>query len=71
MSNRSDYLSVAEIAAKLSISKMTVYRAIHTGQLHAIRAGERVYRVHQDAYDAYLDGSVYVPADKTEEASTA
>jgi excisionase family DNA binding protein len=66
MTSESEYLTVEEIAAGLGVSKMTVYRMIHTGRLDAIRAGERVYRIHQAAYDAYLGKAVYVPANRKE-----
>ncbi|HEY0575437.1 MAG TPA: helix-turn-helix domain-containing protein [Pseudonocardia sp.] len=38
------YYSVSEAAAALNVSKMTVYRHIHTGRLDAIRVGTS-YRV--------------------------
>ncbi|MGW3425975.1 excisionase family DNA-binding protein [Streptomyces phaeochromogenes] len=37
-------LTVAEVASRLGISKMAVYRLIHSGELAAIRVG-RTFRV--------------------------
>lgn len=43
----SDYMSVAEVATALHLSKMTVYRMCENGQLAHIRTGRtgRIYRV--------------------------
>lgn len=46
--------TVAEIAEILRVSKMTVYRMIHDGELPAIRVG-RSYRVPQAVVDQLLD----------------
>ncbi len=47
------FLKVDEIAAKLRVSKMTVYRALQSGELPSIRVG-RSYRIHEQAFDDYL-----------------
>lgn len=47
---QADYLSVAQIAARLSTSKMTVYRMCQRGELPSIRVG-RSYRVPAIAYE--------------------
>lgn len=48
----SEFMSVAEIAKKWSVSRMTVYRMIHSGELPSIRIGRsiRVKREHVDQY---------------------
>ncbi|HEX3963003.1 MAG TPA: helix-turn-helix domain-containing protein [Trebonia sp.] len=46
-------LTVAEIAALLRLSKMTVYRLIHQGDLPAKRIG-RTFRVAEAAVLEYL-----------------
>ncbi len=46
-------LTVAEVAAALRVSNMTVYRLIRTGALPSTRVG-RGYRIWEDAVDAYL-----------------
>ncbi|MGO2745611.1 helix-turn-helix domain-containing protein [Microbacterium sp.] len=42
------FLTVAEVAALMRVSKMTVYRMVHSGDLPAIRFG-RSYRVPETA----------------------
>ena len=42
------FLTVAEVAALARVSKMTVYRMVHAGELPAIRFG-RSYRVPESA----------------------
>lgn len=47
------FLTVAEVAAMMRVSKMTVYRLVHSGELPAVRVG-RSFRVPSDAVDDYL-----------------
>ncbi|MHA7285908.1 helix-turn-helix domain-containing protein [Arthrobacter sp. MDT3-44] len=47
-------LTVAEIAAQMRVSKMTVYRLVQSGAMHGIRFG-RSYRVPEAAVQQYLD----------------
>jgi excisionase family DNA binding protein len=47
------FLTVAEVAATIRVSKMSVYRLIHGGQLEAVQFG-RSFRVTEKALDAYL-----------------
>ena len=42
------FLTVAEVAAIMRVSKMTVYRLVHAGELPAVRFG-RSYRVPETA----------------------
>jgi excisionase family DNA binding protein len=42
------FLTVAEVAELMRVSKMTVYRLIHAGELPAVRFG-RSYRVPEQA----------------------
>ena len=51
------YLTVAEVAETMRVSKMTVYRLARSGELPAVRVG-RSYRVPQDALDACLATAV-------------
>ena len=46
-------LTVAEAAAEVRVSKMTVYRMIHSGELRAIRVG-RSFRVRREDWNDYL-----------------
>jgi excisionase family DNA binding protein len=52
------FLKVEEVAELLRVSKMSVYRMIHGGQLEAVRFG-RNFRVPERAVDDYLKGSFY------------
>lgn len=56
-----DFLTVAEVASALRVSKMTVYRLVHNGTLPAVKIG-RSFRVPRQAYLDYLAGSSYDPA---------
>ncbi len=47
------FLTVAEVAALMRVSKMTVYRLVHAGELAAVRVG-RSFRVPDSAVHAYL-----------------
>jgi excisionase family DNA binding protein len=47
------FLTVAEVAAVMRVSKMTVYRLVHSGELPAVQIG-RSYRVPERAVDDYL-----------------
>ena len=47
------FYKVSEVAALLRVSKMSVYRLIHAGDMEAIQVG-RSYRVPAHAVDAYL-----------------
>ncbi len=48
------FLTVAEVAGLMRVSKMTVYRMVHSGELPAVRFG-RSYRVPESAVTAALD----------------
>ena len=50
------FLTVAEVAALMRVSKMTVYRLVHGGDLTAVRVG-RSFRVPEHAVHAYLRGA--------------
>lgn len=50
------FLTVAEIAAVMRVSKMTVYRLLHSGELPAVRVG-RSFRVTEQAVHDYLRDS--------------
>jgi excisionase family DNA binding protein len=47
------FLTVAEVAGVMRVSKMTVYRMVHAGELPAIRVG-RSFRVPEQAVHDYL-----------------
>ena len=47
------FLTVAEVASVMRVSKMTVYRLVHSGTLPAVQVG-RSYRVPEKAVHDYL-----------------
>ena len=55
------FLTVAEVATIMRVSKMTVYRLVHSGELEAIRVG-RSFRVPEQAVNQYLRDA-YVASD--------
>lgn len=56
--DKGKFLTVAEVAEIMRVSKMTVYRLVHSGELPAVRVG-RSFRVNETAVNEYLDSSVY------------
>ncbi|PZS01496.1 MAG: transcriptional regulator [Pseudonocardiales bacterium] len=50
---RVNFLTVAEVAELMRVSKMTVYRLVHSGELTAARVG-RSFRVPEQAVHDYL-----------------
>jgi len=50
------FLTVAEVAAIMRVSKMTVYRLVHGGEMAAVRVG-RSFRVPEPAVREYLSGA--------------
>jgi len=52
------FLTVAEVAAIMRVSKMTVYRLVHSGELPAVRVG-RSFRVPEKAVHSYLEGAFF------------
>jgi excisionase family DNA binding protein len=54
------FLTVAEVAKVMRVSKMTVYRLVHSGELPAVRVG-RSFRVPESAVNDYLE-QAYVEA---------
>jgi excisionase family DNA binding protein len=47
------FLTVAEVAALMRVSRMTVYRLVHAGRLPALRVGKS-FRVPEAAVHDYL-----------------
>ena len=50
------FLTVQEVAALMRVSKMTVYRLVHSGELASVRVG-RSFRVPERAVHDYLSGA--------------
>lgn len=60
MEQESGYLTVAEIAVALKLSKMTVYRMIRSGELPAAQFGKSL-RIAERAFSEYLKRSRFEP----------
>lgn len=56
--SKTQFLTVAEVAALMRVSKMTVYRLVHNGELPAVRVG-RSFRVHAKAVHDLLETSYF------------
>jgi excisionase family DNA binding protein len=50
------FLTVAEVARTMRVSKMTVYRLVHGGELPAVRVG-RSFRVPRRAVEDFLSNA--------------
>ncbi len=50
------FLTVAEVAAVIRVSRMTVYRLVHAGELASVRVG-RSFRVPERAVHDYLNAA--------------
>jgi excisionase family DNA binding protein len=55
---RVQFLTVAEVAALMRVSKMTVYRLVHSGELPAVRVGKS-FRVPERAVHEYLESAYF------------
>lgn len=47
-------LTVQEVADELRVSKMTVYRMVHSGEIRSMRVGRSI-RITEEAWREYLD----------------
>jgi excisionase family DNA binding protein len=52
------FLTIAEVAAMMRVSKMTVYRIVHNGDLPAVRVG-RSFRVTEKDVNEYIQRSFF------------
>ena len=52
------FLTIAEVAKVMRVSKMTVYRLVHSGELPAVRVGKS-FRVTEKAVQDYLESAYY------------
>jgi excisionase family DNA binding protein len=52
------FLTVAEVATLMRVSKMTVYRLVHNGELPAVRVGKS-FRVPEKAVNDYLRSAYF------------
>jgi excisionase family DNA binding protein len=58
--------TVGEVAETMRVSRMSVYRLIHTGSLASLKVGS-TFRVTQAALDSFLTRADYTPSDGTAE----
>ena len=56
--SEAQFLTIAEVAARMRVSKMTVYRLVHSGELPAVRVG-RSFRVSEEDVNEYLRKSFF------------
>ena len=54
MAERESYLTVSEVANRLLVSRMTIYRLVHSGDLRSIAVGGS-FRIPLSAYEEYID----------------
>lgn len=52
-----EWVTVYDAARELGVSKMTVYRLVHSGELPAHRIG-RGFRIRREVLDAYVEGTL-------------
>jgi excisionase family DNA binding protein len=55
--SNAQFLTVAEVAELMRVSKMTVYRLVHSGEMPAVRFG-RSFRVPETAVEQYVKCAV-------------
>lgn len=52
--NKEEYYSIEEVAKKLKVAYLTVYRWIRSNQLTAIKAGKQ-YRIERFELDRFIN----------------
>ena len=50
------FMTVAEVAAIMRVSRMTVYRMVHEGTIASVKVG-RSFRVPETAVNTYLEAA--------------
>jgi excisionase family DNA binding protein len=55
------FLTIYEVAVVVRLSKMSVYRLVHSGELEAIRVG-RSFRIPEQSVISYLRGAAVTPS---------
>lgn len=54
--NKPDFYLVEELADKLRVNKMTIYRYIKAGKLSASKIGKE-YRIDRETFDKFIEDS--------------
>jgi excisionase family DNA binding protein len=49
-----EYMTVEEVAKLFRVSRMTIYRMIHRGDLRAVQIGRRTFRIDAAIVHGYL-----------------
>ena len=55
MTEPNDLIRPRDAARILGISAQTIYRLIHSGDLAAVRVGDRLFRIRRADLDAYVN----------------
>lgn len=55
---RAEFCTIGEVADWMRVSKMTVYRLVHRGELSAVRVG-RSFRIPAAAVEDFLRGASF------------
>lgn len=56
MTSTKDFYLVEELAEKLRVNPMTIYRYIKAGKLHAHKIGKE-YRISRDVYENFIEST--------------
>lgn len=56
MNEESEYMGLDEVAVKMGVKYLTIYRMVRSGELPAVRLGKQ-YRVSKRELSEYLEGS--------------
>ena len=56
MNAESEYMSLEEVAGKMGVKYLTIYRLVKSGELPAVRLGKQ-YRVSKRELEGYLEGN--------------
>lgn len=51
---RTKLMTVLEVSTELRMSRMTIYRMIHAGELEAVPVGRKSFRIREDEFARYL-----------------
>jgi excisionase family DNA binding protein len=54
--HKPDFYLVEELAKKLRVNKMTIYRYLKAGKLHAHKMG-REYRIAKEEFERFLEAT--------------
>ena len=69
-SNPTRFLTVAEVAELCRVSRMTVYRWVHSGELPAVRFGKS-FRVPEAAIATFMEQAAIHGVDGEDDARSA